>query len=258
MKLRTKIQLFSSLFMLILILLINTSIYFLFQRISLTNEVNYLQQHTETIAETLQENPDLPKNNLLNAFLPQNGMIRIISAEDESILLLTKDQQYRNIQTTFHRSETQRVITNEEKIHVAMVTKPLIWEDGEVVMLEISDHLYTLKDTMTTLFYVLFVASLVMIIPTVIAGSLLGRFLLQPIQQLTSTMKENIQHGQWQKIDLKNRPHDELFEMETTYNMMMDELRESFEKQEVFVSNASHELKTPISIVKSYAQLLKR
>src|SRR5699024_8941582 len=35
-------------------------------------------------------------------------------------------------------------------------------------------------------------------------------------------------------------------------------LKANFEKQEEFVSNASHELKTPIQIVKSYAQLLKR
>src|SRR5699024_4461263 len=54
------------------------------------------------------------------------------------------------------------------------------------------------------------------------------------------------------------RSRDELYEMEKTFNEMIDQLKANFEKQEEFVSNASHELRTPIQIVKSYAQLLKR
>src|SRR5690625_7351141 len=81
MKLRTKIQLFSSLFMLILILLINTSIYFLFYKISSEGEIEQLTAKTDTMVEALQA--DLPNSDLLEAFLPGNGMIRVYK-EDES------------------------------------------------------------------------------------------------------------------------------------------------------------------------------
>src|SRR5699024_7588277 len=60
------------------------------------------------------------------------------------------------------------------------------------------------------------------------------------------------------KINVDNRTRDELYDMEKTFNEMIDQLKESFDKQEVFVSDASHELKTPIAIIKSYAQLMKR
>lgn len=259
MKLRTKIQLFSSLFMLVLILLINTSIYFLFYKISARSELDQLANHTNTIVSTLNSNPDIPKNELLNAFLPQNGMIRVLSEkEGEPLLLLTKDNEYRRLPSEFSRSESKKIVKNEAKINIAVILKPIIWDNGEVVTLEVSEYLVTLKNTMTTLFYVLFVASLLILIPTIVAGALLGRFLLQPIISLTNTMRENIKYAQWKKINLQNRSHDELYEMEKTFNDMIDELKNNFEKQEMFVSNASHELKTPISIVKSYAQLLNR
>lgn len=259
MKLRTKIQLFSSLFMLVLILLINTSVYFLFYKISANSELNQLSNQTNTIISTLNSNPDIPKNELLNAFLPQNGMIRIIPEQgDKPLLLLTKKNEYRYLSGEFTRSESQEIIKNEENINIAVISKPIIWDNGDVVTLQVSEHLVTLKSTMKTLFYVLLVASFLMLIPTIIAGTLLGRFLLQPIKALTNTMKENIKDAEWKKINVQNRSRDELYEMERTFNDMIEELKENFEKQEMFVSNASHELKTPISIVKSYAQLLDR
>src|SRR5699024_9161240 len=71
-------------------------------------------------------------------------------------------------------------------------------------------------------------------------------------------MNANMQPGNWKTIDTNRRSRDEIYEMETTYNDMTRKLQENFEKQEVFVSDASHELKTPIAIIKSYAQLLER
>lgn len=259
MKLRTKIQLFSSLFMFLLILLINTSIYYLFYNISSQSELDELSEQTNTIVSTLQANPDIPNKELLNAFLPQNGMIRIYTEqESEPILLITKDSEYRHLPGEFTSYEQKKIIKNDDNIHIAVISKPIIWENGEVVTLEVSEYLITLKRTMTTLFYVLSIASLLMLLPTVIGSTILGRFLLGPIKTLTNTMRENIQHRQWKKINLQSRSRDELYEMEETFNDLIDELKNNFEKQEMFVSNASHELKTPISIVKSYAQLLNR
>ena len=70
-------------------------------------------------------------------------------------------------------------------------------------------------------------------------------------------MKVNIKKENWQTIDLQSKSKDELYEMERTFNELIVHLKKSFTRQEQFVSDASHELKTPISIIKSYAELLK-
>jgi two-component system, OmpR family, sensor histidine kinase ArlS len=46
--------------------------------------------------------------------------------------------------------------------------------------------------------------------------------------------------------------------MASTFNNMMDLLEENYKKQEQFVSDASHELKTPLTVIVSYANMLKR
>src|SRR5690625_6893329 len=94
-----------------------------------------------------------------------------------------------------------------------------------------------------------------MLITKIVAWIVLSLLLLHPIRELTQTMKENTRQGNWNKINLQNQSQDELYEMEKTFNEMIDQLKDSFEKQAIFVSDASHELKTPIAIVKSYAQL---
>src|SRR5699024_8626545 len=127
-----------------------------------------------------------------------------------------------------------------------------------IVTLQVYKHLTGHASTMETLFYVLVVASLIMLIPTIVAGIFLSRFITRPVQELTAAMKENTAYGNWKKISEADQSKDELYEMKVTFNRMIDYLRENFEKQEMFVSDASHELKTPISIVKSYSQLMKR
>lgn len=245
--------------MIVLILLVNTSIYFLFYTISANSELDQLSAQVETIVETLNKNPDIAHNELLDAYLPTDGMIRVIQ-EDGSpfIRTLTKDSQYTSLPKKYTTTEAHEIFKRDDGTNVAVIAKPIIWSDGQIVTLQVSKHLMALKETMHTLFFVLMIASILMLIPIIIAGNVLGRFLLRPIKALIQTMRANIKQAEWKKINVKNRSRDELAQMEMTFNEMIDHLKANFQKQEQFVSDASHEMNTPISIVKSYAQLLKR
>ncbi|HOQ75790.1 MAG TPA: ATP-binding protein [Thermoclostridium sp.] len=51
---------------------------------------------------------------------------------------------------------------------------------------------------------------------------------------------------------------DELLKFALTFNRMMDRIEKAYEKQNQFVSDASHELRTPISVIQGYAGMLER
>jgi signal transduction histidine kinase len=51
---------------------------------------------------------------------------------------------------------------------------------------------------------------------------------------------------------------NELKDLATVINAMLDRIETSYESQKQFVSDASHELRTPISVIQGYANLLNR
>src|SRR5699024_12665005 len=94
--------------------------------------------------------------------------------------------------------------------NVAVIDKHIICDNCDIVTLQVSEHLVSLIDTMQILFYVLLSATILVLIPTIIAGNILSRFLLRPIQTFIQTMKKNTQAEDWEKIETTNRSKDEL------------------------------------------------
>ncbi len=75
---------------------------------------------------------------------------------------------------------------------------------------------------------------------------------------MINTMEDIEKSGIPKKIAILHGTKDELHKMAETFNRMIDRLNENLEKQKQFVSDSSHELKTPLTVIKSYADLLRR
>jgi signal transduction histidine kinase len=89
-------------------------------------------------------------------------------------------------------------------------------------------------------------------------GSLLAWFvaesLLRPVRSFTHTAHAISESDLTQRIEV--RGHDELAELATTFNAMLDRLELAFAGQRRFLDDAGHELRTPITIVRGHLELL--
>ncbi len=78
--------------------------------------------------------------------------------------------------------------------------------------------------------------------------------ILSPIRQMTDHARRASVSNLSERIDLRG-PNDELHELAATIDEMLDRLQAAFEAQRGFAAQASHELRTPISIMAAQAEL---
>ncbi|MFE5426314.1 ATP-binding protein [Peribacillus simplex] len=260
MRLRKKINLYTAVLFIFLLLLMNVSIYFVFSNLMMVNELNRAKAETKKISFDVSKNVnDISPNDLLRAYLPIDGMIGIVNEGQRKGTVVTSnsEKQLSNRDSSFYPGEKSAIITYHQKKYV-FVSNPIVWGDGSVVNLQITKSITATEEILAVLRIVLIAVTVIAMIPVLISSTILSNFIARPIRSMIDTMKEIQTSGQFKRLNLEGKSKDELVEMGKTFNHMIDLLQANFEKQEQFVSNASHELKTPLTVIESYASLLKR
>ncbi|MCH5158593.1 MAG: HAMP domain-containing protein [Clostridiales bacterium] len=107
----------------------------------------------------------------------------------------------------------------------------------------------------------LIVTSVVLVLSFIAVGSALGglasQYMMSPVRKMNGRINEISGENMSARLDPVDS-QDELKELTERINNMLDTIQEAFERQENFVSDASHELKTPLAVITGYADLLRR
>jgi two-component system, OmpR family, sensor kinase len=95
----------------------------------------------------------------------------------------------------------------------------------------------------------------VLLIASALAWVVAGR-VLSPLRLLADTARSIGESDLTRRIPVAERDRDEIADLSRTFNAMLDRLEAAFDSQRAFVSDASHELRTPITIVRGHLELL--
>ncbi|WML37513.1 ATP-binding protein [Clostridium sp. OS1-26] len=107
------------------------------------------------------------------------------------------------------------------------------------------------------LFIMMAISDAIGIVVALFSGMFVSKRILRPIDKITKTAQSISIQGLNKRIEV-NTAEDELARLAKTFNEMIERLEQSFESQNNFVSDASHELRTPISVIQGYINLLDR
>jgi two-component system sensor histidine kinase ArlS len=257
MNLRTRIQLSTTVLLIVMLLIANISIYLVFERTSIESEQNRLVNTSVNIIEELHTNKQSTIEQVLHAYLISDGMIRIIDQKNKPLYQVTTDNAFRDIESVYRDDQYEGILTFMDS-RFMIVSIPIMDEKGDIISLQIIENIDVLYSNINDLKGVLLFTSAIVIAVLFIASWILGGVISRPIHRFIHTMKIIEENESYEQIAVIESKKDELNELAMTFNRMIAKLEESYLKQEQFVADASHELKTPLTVISSYVKLLKR
>lgn len=191
--------------------------------------------------------------------LPEAQIQQFAKAEGIDIALLGKQKEV-NYNTGEYDSIPSEVISGNQTFYITADNMYVgVWNQSSPNASYIILYKPIVKEKayLLVLAVVLLVSFLLAVLIMVFMGSRTLRRMLQPIDNMIDTARSVSANRLHTRINVVDS-HDELKELAETFNEMLDRIQASYEQQNQFVSDASHELRTPISVIQGYANLLQR
>lgn len=143
-------------------------------------------------------------------------------------------------------------------IHPNFKNKTLIYgvkiEDGTYAF--ISTSLEPIGATVSVLKRQLILILIIVLILAFLIGNIISRKISNPIEKLTNTSKRMINGNH--NVEFKTDSDiEEIKELETTLNNMVEGLSEIDVLRRELLANVSHDLKTPLTLIKANAEMVK-
>ena len=201
------------------------------------------------------------------AFIKQPPQLTNENNGENSVLsgLLNKDEVIEELsKTEYHIRSLKELGVNRQEFILEgpgeqkfMLLSTQYKKDGDKYQIQAFKQLNGNQYFLQSFLWKMVIADFIGIFCAFLAGRYISRRVLKPVEQIRTTAERISIEDLTQRIDLDG-PDDEMKELTITFNSMIDRLEKAFHRQNQFVSDASHELRTPISVIQGYASLINR
>nr|HPO50746.1 HAMP domain-containing sensor histidine kinase [Spirochaetota bacterium] len=145
-----------------------------------------------------------------------------------------------------------------KKINFRFLTTPIFVEEKISYIVRVGISLRTTESSLNNLRIVLFLILPLTILFNSVISVIFTNITLNPINKMVDTINQITAGNLKLRIDIPESK-DEMTKLADTFNGMLDRLDKAFSSQRKLVEDLSHELKTPLSIVKGEIEVaLKR
>lgn len=146
-------------------------------------------------------------------------------------------------------------IISGNKSDWAIISRPQINNDqitGYTLLARSLKHEETTLNNL--LIIIIFAVPLTLLIASG-GGYFLANRALSPIGKITNTAREISHSNLSERIEMKSNNHnDEIARLIDTLNQLLDRLDNAFNRQKQFTAEASHELRTPIAVIRAQVE----
>lgn len=202
----------------------------------------------------------------LEATLKLRPIGKFIQVMDESGRIGRKSDNLKNVQLPVSlralKNASQGMTTFEthrsfEGIPIRILTYPVLENRQLMKIVQVASSLEEVEDFLNTLFIILIITVPSALMVASLGGQFLANKALSPVDQITQTARRITSKNLNQRIKpLKVK--DEISRLIETFNEMISRLDTSFGQIKQFSTDASHELKTPLTILKGEVEVALR
>ena len=140
-------------------------------------------------------------------------------------------------------------ITLADGTPLRLFSTPFVIEHQGAGVVQVAESYRHLQEVQNQLLLLLVVGIPFTLLASSAGGWFLASSALDPIDRITRTARRISARDLHQRLDM-SLPNDEVGRLAATFDEMLDRLEESFEQQKRFIADASHELKTPLTVLK--------
>ena len=157
---------------------------------------------------------------------------------------------------------TQRWLRSQTMMHTVMTQRVVRVGDNVVVMPELKDvevrvieSIYNEIVLERVAQFTLLALGLLFLLSLVVGWIMSGR-VLRPVGEITGVAREIQASDLSRRIGLTG-PDDELKRLGDTFDQMLDRLEAAFDSQRQFLADTSHDLRTPLTVIRSNVEILE-
>lgn len=149
----------------------------------------------------------------------------------------------------YHIENSERLIENEAIKH-RVLTQAFVY-DNQLYLMEIGEGLSGYDQLNVTIRKFTFWIMLAIVLISIFFDLLFARLLLRPFNKIVKQKLGDVQHPSTFNPQPVKTTTTEFQHLDKSINEMMLKIRETFEMEREFIMNVSHEILTPISILKN-------
>ena len=225
------------------------------------NSLRYSMEQIKIVFDELEEDEEAYYPNAFRGALVAGVVLRVV--DEHGIIFIDTDKKYPSIKMFEENILDDPPIYADDELEIAQIGSALVYRaqmnythDGQTVTLYFFRTITSELILFERLEKFLIVLDILGIIAALFFGRMLSSRILHPIKTMNELAREIAFEKMSGRIPL-GEANDELNELAKTLNKMLDRLQGGINKQQKFVSDASHELRTPAAVIKGYIEFIE-